>query len=343
MPLSAIEYSLFGSPQSQGSGPVPGTASISEDAKTFIFLPAVKSGLELYGPSMADVVDVTGAQFLAQAISLKQGPSEDHDAPSIRAANPPDGATGISTNAPISISLSEPISAPLSGDFLRLSRDGQPVTAQLSVVDNVAKLLPAAPLSANANYLLEVIGAADFAGNVAPAASIRFATSGGAATGQVKLLSSTPANQEQGVDVNTSIIFTFDAPINPVIEAANINVSSTVFGTYPATATVSGSTVTIRPSHALLRDSLVSVSLSVADTSGRQTRRPSAIPYHPNRRGSGYVPGQRRIAARWRAHQDGGSRDYVHAYEARESGEFRGRGNHGVLQWLGRRRENRPQ
>ena len=269
MPLAAVEYSLAASPQVNGGQIVSGSAAISPDGQTFTFVPRMGPSTGSYSVSLLDVVDVTGASFTNGVVSVQPGPVEDHDSPAVMALNPPDGSSGIATGAVVSIAFSEALSGALSGDFARFSRNGERIAAKIAFSGKVVTLTPSSPLAPDTAYLLEVTGAADVAGNVMPPFSARFTTSGGTAAGFVKLLSTSPANSDQGVDVNTSISFTFDAPINPLAAISGFTVSDATFATYPAAATVDGSTITIRPLHPLFHDSAITASVNSGDVSGR--------------------------------------------------------------------------
>jgi hypothetical protein len=275
MPLAAVEYSTLGSPQANGAGMVNGTASISPDGRTFTMLPSKSS--HNFQVSLSDVVDYTGASFTSTVVSDVRTAPEDYTPPAVLAANPPDGATGIGTAATISLVFSEVLSAALSGDFVRLSANGQPIASKVTVNGNLVTVAPAssATLSPGTTYLVELNGASDLAGNVAAPYSFQFTTGGSPLSGVAKLISTSPAAGDQGVDVNTSITFNFDSPINPLTAipgssfSTGFQVADAAFGVYPAVATVSGSSLVITPLHPLLHDSLITATVGSTDTSGR--------------------------------------------------------------------------
>ena len=269
MPLSAVEYSTLGSPNASGAGIVAGSASISMDGQTFTFAPTTGAAGTDYSVSLLDVVDVTGASFTSGVQSVTPGPAADHDPPALLAVNPPDGAAGVGTGIAVTAYFNENLSAPLSGDFVRLSSGGTRVAAKVAITGPLVTLIPAVPLSPNTAWQLDLIGASDLAGNVMPATSTAFTTGGGLATGSARLASSSPNDGDQNVDVNSSISFTFDAPLSPTAALSGFSVSDSTFSFYPATATVSGSTITIQPLHPLLHDSVIRAGITAFDISGR--------------------------------------------------------------------------
>jgi hypothetical protein len=99
---------------------------------------------------------------------------------------------------------------------------------------------------------------------------VQFVTGAAApSTGSPKLLSTSPQANADGVDVNTAISFTFDAPLSPLAAISGFTVSDSVFGAYPAAATVADGTLTIKPAHPLLHDSAIRVTVSTTDIAGQ--------------------------------------------------------------------------
>jgi hypothetical protein len=271
MPLSVVEYSTIGSPQSSGGAPVvAGTASLSSDGKTFTFVPATQPvpGQSL-SVGLADVVDFTGAPFNQQA-GYVAGAAADHDPPTVLAVSPPDGSQGVSATAPIQVAFGEPISVALSGDFPQLSANGQRVPVEVKLAGSVMTVTSPNRLDADTNYTLDLSGATDMAGNTMGPYQVQFVTGAAASsTGTPKLLSTSPQANADGVDVNTAISFTFDAPLSPLAAISGFTVSDSVFGAYPAAATVADGTLTIKPAHPLLHDSAIRVTVTTTDIAGR--------------------------------------------------------------------------
>ena len=271
MPLAAVEYSTLGSPQYNGTSVVAGTAKLSSDGKTFTFLPAAPPAPgQSLGVSLGDVVDVTGAPFYSATAGFTPGPSADYTPPAVLAVTPPDGSQGISTAAPIQVAFSEAVSSALSGDFPQLSANGQRVPVTIKIAGTMMTVVSPSALQANTNYVLELGGASDVAGNTMAAFPVQFTTgTAGPATGSPNLLSTFPQANADGVDVNTRISFTLDAIISPLAALSGFAVTDSTFGVYPATATVDGGTLTITPAHPLLHDSVIHASFSALDISGR--------------------------------------------------------------------------
>ena len=69
--------------------------------------------------------------------------------------------------------------------------------------------------------------------------------------------------------MNTSISFTFDSAISPLAAVSGCTITDSAMITYPASAAVSRSTVTITPVHALAQNSAITVALTTQDLAGR--------------------------------------------------------------------------
>lgn len=265
MPLFAFSLTLFNNTSSASA-----TAAISPDGRTFTIQPnAPLSPFQNYQLTLIDVVDITGASFTS-GFGITPSAAVDNTPPSVLTVFPADGSQGFPATVPIQVLFSEPLGVPQTDSFIRLSAAGQTVPAAITI-DNtgLATITPTKTLDANTTYTLEFNSVADFAGNVMPAASTQFTTGTTAPSATaVHLVTSTPAQNDSGVDVNTSITLTFDSALSPLSAFRGFTISDST-GTYPATATVSGPTLTIQPSHALFQNSAISVSVTTADVTGR--------------------------------------------------------------------------
>jgi methionine-rich copper-binding protein CopC len=270
MPLAALEYSTLGTPETiAGNGSVTGTATISSDGQTFIFAPAAPPAPgRTLTVNLADVVDVTGASF-SGGVSYTCSQTADHEPPSVLAVNPPNGAQALSTTAPIEAEFSKPISIALSGDFPKLSAGGQRVPVTVRTSGALMTVTSPASLQPNTSYTLDLGGASDMSGNAMASYPVQFATGAAPVTGVVHLLSTSPLADTVGVDVNAPITFTFDAPLSPLAALSGFTVGDSTFGAYPATGTVAGGTLTITPTHPLLRNSAIQASVNTTDLFGR--------------------------------------------------------------------------
>ncbi len=255
---------------SNNAGGLPATGAISPDGRTFTVQPAVPlTPFQTYQLGLTDVVDLTGTSF-ASGFSFTPSGDVDNAPPSALAVMPADGSQGVPTSVPIQVLFSEPLGVPQIDNSIRLSAAGQTVPAAITFDGaGLATVAPSKTLDPNTTYTLELNAVPDFAGNVMPASSTQFTTgSTPAPATPVHLLSSTPAQNDNGVDVNASIALTFDSPLSSLSAFRGFIVSDST-GNYPVTATVSGPTLTIQPSHALLQNSTITVQASVTDTNGR--------------------------------------------------------------------------
>jgi methionine-rich copper-binding protein CopC len=274
MPLGLLQITSF-----NGPGNPPGVPSLSSDGMTFLFKPvsALAAGAK-YTVDLSPLTDFTGTPFPNLQVYVNPALPFDNVAPTILAANPADGSQGVALNSQIQVQFSEVMGAPLSGSYARLSANGVtvPSTASISGAttysgnpNTLTVIVPS--LRPDTAYTLDLSDLTDLAGNPLAPGSIRF-TTGSAATqpNTDNLISTAPANGASGVDVNTSIVLTFDSPLSPLDAFYGFQVMDSNFIVYPATATVSGGTLTITPAHPLLDNSVVTVSAYLQDVAGNQ-------------------------------------------------------------------------
>jgi len=263
MPLAAIEYSSTGSPTSNGGVRVAGPARISDDGLTFYMNPPAGRHSSI---SMEDVVDYAGNPFFGSTIDVTPGSADDNQPPVLLGMIPGDGSVIGNSYSTIAALFDKPLSAALSAGTVRLLRNGQPVVGAVPSFDgNRVTFSLNGPL-AQGTYVFDINGARDLAGNAVTPASSTFTI--GQVSGSMKFVSSTPANDEQNVDVNTSILLTFDTPLVPSILATSAALSDSAIGFYPADVRVDGNSLVLRPLHALLHDSTIRVTYTVSDLAG---------------------------------------------------------------------------
>jgi methionine-rich copper-binding protein CopC len=268
MPLALLEFNQF-----TGGGNPAAVPSISPDGQTFTLTPvAPLTMLNQYAVDLRDLVDVTGVSF-GGSFNFTPNNPQDTVAPAVLAIAPPDGSENIPTDSTVQVLFSEMIGPPLSDDYLQLTANGQAVPARfIPTTMNVGTLItvtPNSPLSPNTTYTLQLNAVTDLAGNSMAPQSAQFKTGAGPRVPSlIHQISSTPALGDQGVDVATAITVNFDSPLNPVTAYLNYSIADSFGTSYPATATVSGSTMTITPAHPLLPNAAITVTATIYDIPG---------------------------------------------------------------------------
>src|SRR5207249_5238584 len=219
------------------------------------------------------IEDLTGRQ-LSFFSSFTTAAGADTTPPVVTQVSPPNGAVNVPVNAPVVMRVSEPVNAStVSNSSIQVSTGGQLLAGAVSVSSDRLTLTwapvsgqpPATTtLPAGATLTVNASGFTDRAGNLVTPFSSTFATSGSttADTTRPSLLTSSPVNGATGVANNSSIILNFNEAINPgsvnaldVFLSRSIRIAASVpnTGTFdiPATASASGSTVTLTPTSQL--------------------------------------------------------------------------------------------
>ncbi len=241
-------------PYNIGTGyPIAGALSVSTDGKTATFTPTSSLLAEThYCIYVSGVVDLEGDNLTGSSNPcFTTGSGAQTSGPAVTAISPPNLATGVPVNATIEVGLSEPVSqVSVGSSALTVSAGGQTIAGTLTI-PNTSTLLftPAAPLAASTTYTVAVGGFTDLAGNAATSFNSSFTSSSSSTavrTGPT-VLNVTPFSGSTGVAVNTAVVITFSAAVNPLtINASSIGVTANgtqIAGTYA----VSGATVTFTP------------------------------------------------------------------------------------------------
>ncbi len=262
MPLAALEYTSLAGP-----GNPAAVASISPDGQTFMLVPSVPLQVgQQYSVGLQDVVDITSAPFITGALNATIGLPSDGTQPAVLAVSPPDGSQGVATSARIQVLMNKAVGIPTSANFVQLSSGGAAVPASVNINGSEIDITQATLLP-NTTYTIAVNGITDLEGNVTPASSTQFTTGGAPSSVFARnWFLRRPQMERPASYVNTSITFTFSAPLSPLAAFNGFSVEDALgLYLYPATATLSGATLTITPAHALLANSLIRVFVQIND------------------------------------------------------------------------------
>ena len=244
-------------PASVGSSyPIVGKLSVSSDGTTVTFTPTVNLLAETqYCAYVTGVIDLEGQSLSGSAYQgcFTTGGSSQSSGPAVVSISPANGATGVPVNALVEVGLNEALSAVSVGNSaITVSVGGQAIPGTVTMPNSTTLLwTPASNLATSASYSVGVSGFTDLAGNAATTFTSGFTTgsySTPVRTGPT-VLSVSPANGMTAVAVNTPVVMTFSAAVNPLtVNTSTFQVYSTanndvVAGTYA----VSGAVVTFTP------------------------------------------------------------------------------------------------
>jgi hypothetical protein len=189
--------------------------------------------------------------------------------------SPPSGSTSVPLNTQVVAVMSAQIDpttvtnsaitlTPAAAGAVSLASDGVTLT-----------FVPSGTLSPSTPYAATVSGFNDVEGNPVATSTDNFTTGNLSGTASLAVTSVTPANGATGVPVNSNVVFSFSAPVDPAtvnIKTMGVSAYNPNWG-YAAIAGaygVSGSTVTFTPQNPLPGNTqfTVSVSGNVQDLAG---------------------------------------------------------------------------
>jgi hypothetical protein len=161
--------------------PVPGApAPVYSDANktASIALPVAQElalvGTVITAQTTTGMTDLVGNP-LSTAVTFSFTATEpDRVPPTIAVFNPPDNATGVVTDEPISVTFSEPmLSTSITNSVMQVTSGGVPVDGTVTVAGDVATFTPARPLAFGTAYTVTITtGALDLASNALAAGHV---------------------------------------------------------------------------------------------------------------------------------------------------------------------------
>jgi len=254
---------------------VPSTVTVAVDRMSVTLTPL--NPLQpntAYALTLSSFSDTAGnnANSYYNSSSFTTGSGPDNTLPSVLQVSPQNGVSGTPVNTVVQVLFSEPIDpTSLGANGFRLLQGATPIAGSIGWISPKSLTFrPSASLPVSTTYSIQINGITDTAGNVLPAFGSSF-TTGGAVTPDTTtpgVISISPANAVTGVPVTTSVVVAFSEPINPILSANAIYLSSggiQITGAY----VISGATVTVTPDQPLPGSALISVSVSgVGDFAG---------------------------------------------------------------------------
>jgi hypothetical protein len=248
-PVSVNNGTIQVFPSSTGV-PIAGTATASADglSATFVSTGLLPSTSYQVRVNTSGVTDLAGNGINFFQSSFTTGTGSDTDTPvGVIAVSPQNGVAGVPLNARITVQFSEPMSS--------VSMESNPIVVNvaggavvpgflsISADHTIMMLTPNSPLSPSSTYNVSVSGVQDVSGNVAPPFTSSFSTGTATATTRPSVISVSPVNGATGIATNTSVIVTFNAPIDATSVNSGslpirINNSTVVNGSYAVNGAV---------------------------------------------------------------------------------------------------------
>jgi hypothetical protein len=259
------------------SQPIPGTASLTPDARTIQFVPAQPlAANQQYTFTAQDAEDLGGNHFTI-AWSFTTSAVADATPPQVTLQSIADGATAVPVNGRVVLQFDSALAERcVNGETVQLSSGGVTVAGVLTLSTDRTRLTftPQTPLATNTAYTLRLQGVCDLAGNIIANRSVGFTTSGNAtpdttpATVQI-----TPANGATNVSVTTTVRFVFNEPVDVTTLASGLHVSiSSPTTEIAGSLSVDGNNVTFTPFAPLPGNKGISVQVNgVTDLAGNAT------------------------------------------------------------------------
>lgn len=206
------------------------------------------------------------------------GAAADTTAPAIVSTVPVNNATGVSINAPISITFTEAVTGlPELTAALKNNATNQYVlgTGTSTADGKTHTFMPSVPLTPGTTYSIQLSTVTDMVGNPLPATTLTFTTAAAPVsdTTPPAIVSTIPGNNATGVPFTTQIAITFSEPVkgmpDPATAVKNNKTGLYVVGV-PSEST-DGKTMIFTPSAPLDPNTTYSIQLStVTDIAGNK-------------------------------------------------------------------------
>jgi large repetitive protein len=230
------------------------TPSFSADLTTIMLTPtaALATGHE-FEMCSSSMTDLSGNVQNGFCVVFFSGSGSDTTGPAVQRVSPPNGFTGVPTNAIVSVLFNEQIAgSSIGGVTLTQGANVIPTNATLYDGDQGIQLTPATPLTPGLTYTINVTGVKDITGNTQSAfTATSFTTGTGTDLVPPTVNSTTPTSGATLVPVTTTVKVVFSKAMDPA--SFDVNNSFTLRdpsnNVVPATITFStdSKTATLNP------------------------------------------------------------------------------------------------
>jgi hypothetical protein len=263
--------------------PTTGSLLLSSDGRTLAFTPAPNlTPSTLHSMTLTGLSNLTGQSLAPFNASFTTSASATPDTtiPTISSRNPAASATNVATNAPVSVTFSEPVSplAALNINSLRVvsasTSQNYTGTLALSPDGRTLTFTPSSPYAANSTVNVRTGCEAqirDLANNLLTCTQVSFTTANTPDTTPFQVISMTPADGATNLGPNATVVLTLNKPANSsTVTAANVNLfrNTNSLGQSP-TLSASGNEILLQLSGAQPGETLeVAASNLILDLSG---------------------------------------------------------------------------
>jgi len=216
----------------QNGRPVAGGVSLSNDRLSITFAPALNLSSSTTYTVVAQGVRDAAGNLMTQSFqsTFTTGLSANKTRPGAVFTNPPNGATGVETNAPVRMEFSNPVNPAtltaqtffITDTFTALAVPG---TLQVDPFGFTASFVPAQPYGVGRKFNVTLTtGIQDVNGNSFPGSSFFFTTGFAADSQGFNLIGTSPSNGATGVPLNSLVVLEFDEPIDEISALTGLQV-----------------------------------------------------------------------------------------------------------------------
>jgi RHS repeat-associated protein len=266
-----------------GALPIAGTISMSANGQTATFSPSspLEVTTQYIVTTSGGITDMEGHALSGFESLFTTSFGTDATAPTVTMVSPDNGQAGVPVNVRVNAVFSAPLSAASIGsNAITVSAAGTQIAGAISLSSSGTTLgfVPTNPLAASTAYTVAISGVTDQAGNVVVPFASSFTTgaSGTVNTTQPSVVSISPANGASAVSVNSTVVLTFNEPIDlttvndTTVQIESSGSSGVLAGSYSLDA--SGTVLTFTPLSPLPGNKTISVYVpgGVLDLSGNQ-------------------------------------------------------------------------
>ena len=281
-PLTVTSMTFQVSPYGT-SVPTAGIISISASGQTATFSPStpLEVTTQYIVTASAGITDIEGHPLPNFESFFTTGFGTDTTAPTVTMVSPDNGQAGVPVNVRVNAVFSTPLSAASIGsNAITVSAGGTQIAGAITLSSSGTTLsfVPTNVLAASAAYTVAISGVTDQAGNTVAPFTSSFTTeaSGTVNTTQPSVVSITPINGASAVSVNSTVVLTFNEPIDvTTVNDTTVQIESSGFtgvlaGGYALDT--SGRVLTFTPLSPLPGSATISVYVpgGVFDLSGNQ-------------------------------------------------------------------------
>jgi methionine-rich copper-binding protein CopC len=199
---------------------VPATVSLVGGGRVIRIVPDAEllASTPYFFTLTTGVRDLDGQALFGFNLFFTTSAESDVTGPTVQSVTPPDGATGVGTNASIRLVFDEAVD-PISVNETTVQVSDGTTTAMACTIsfangDREVVIVPHAPLGDSRPFTIVVDGVVDLAGNGVTPRTTGFTTRLGPDTTAAVMVRTTPANGSGDVPVNAVLEAEFDEPID---------------------------------------------------------------------------------------------------------------------------------